>query len=81
MRRSTAKKTKSNVCTLTNKDCYLQTGPLVQPGIGLILGVLPCTLSIDNHKLKPPREVALRVHLLVVLTEEIQDVSLYSVSA
>lgn len=81
MRRSTAKTTKSYVCTLTNKDCYPQTAPLVQPGIDLILDVLPCTLSIDTNKLKPPFDAVLRFHILLVLAEEIQDVSLYALSA
>lgn len=81
MRRSTAKPTKSNVCTITNKDCYPQTAPLVLPGISLILNIIPCALGIDTNKLKPPVDAALRVHILLVLAKEIQDISLYAVSA
>lgn len=81
MRRSTAKTTKSNVHTLSYKDWNPHTDPLVQPRIILILKVLPYTPHINTNKLKPSIDAALRVHILLVLAKEIQDISLYAVSA
>lgn len=73
MRQRTPRRIKSIGNRLGNYDCNPHTAPILHPYIRVMRVSLPCAVSIDINKFKPPVDAVLQFQIPLV-AQEIPDI-------